>query len=292
MSTLRASWVLGVFAGTFLATALGYGVSPERDGAGFFVFGLVLLSVPLLVLVHEGGHALASVLVGYRVIRVGITADLDGWTEWEAPPGRETTGRALVALAGGPVITLVVATGLFVSGPFRGALGGWRAGLGTFAVLWTLDVLAPIRRDGIARDGWAMAKQWRDGRASRGDHGPDLNMMIEAADGLLLNGDAGGARQFLATTLAERGGGLPPLAWGALVARLVLAHLSCGYPVIEGEAPLMADAVLCAPHDPVVAAVATAFAGHLGWDRPEPPAARPPRRSEARVVALAEALLT
>jgi len=127
ISTTRASWVLGVFAATFLATALGYGASPISDGAALFVFVLVVLSVPLLLLVHEGGHALASLLVGYRVTGIGVTADLDGWTEWEAPEGRETAGRTIVALAGGPVITLALAAGLLVFGPMHGVLGGWRA---------------------------------------------------------------------------------------------------------------------------------------------------------------------
>ncbi len=288
ISTPRASWVLGVFAATFLATVLGYGVSPVSDGA--FVFVLVVLSVPLLLLVHEGGHALASVLVGYRVTGIGVTADLDGWTEWEAPDGRETARRTIVALAGGPVITLALAAGLFVSGPLHGVLGGWRAGLGTFAILWTLDLLAPIRRQGIARDGWAIAEEWRGGRAARGDHGPELNTMIEAVDGLLLKGEADRARQFLATMLGKRAADLPPPAWGALVARLALAHLSLGYPLKADDAPLMADAVLHAPHDPVVAAVEAAFARRLGQDRPEPRPVRRPGRREARIVALAHGL--
>jgi hypothetical protein len=54
--------------------------------------------------------------------------------------------------------------------------------------------------------------------------------MIEAVDGLLLKGEADRARQFLATMLAKRAADLPPAAWGALVARLALAHLSLGYP--------------------------------------------------------------
>ena len=60
---------------------------------------VVVCSVPVALAVHEGGHALAAVLLGARRIRVGLTrveADVDG------------VGRTVAFLAAGPLANLVV----------------------------------------------------------------------------------------------------------------------------------------------------------------------------------------
>jgi hypothetical protein len=155
-----------VVALTYIAVAIGVG---EVDGAAVVHMGAflgVVATIAPLGYLHELGHVLAAKAVGYRVLALRFVPWGDSWTEWEPPPGRETRARTLVALAGGPVVTLAVAAGLLAAVPAGGLVGGWRSGLATFAVLWTLDLLVPLGREGIARDGFAMVERLRVGPGS------------------------------------------------------------------------------------------------------------------------------
>jgi hypothetical protein len=288
LSTPRALWILGVFTATYVGVIAGAGGALDSLEA-WFAFVIVLASIVPLALIHEAGHVVACWVVGYRVRSVRFTLDLDAVTEWEAPPERESTTRTVVALAGGPALTLVAAGALLAFGPAQGFAGAWRAGLVVFAVLWTADILAPLPRDfGVVdRDGFAIARELEAGRAARGDHGPELNALIAAVDAALLAGEHERARRVCDDVLRARGGELRPEAWGAVAARLALAQLARG--VSAGVVTMMSvldDAARFAPRDPVIYAVQRLIAKRHGGAAPtgEP---RPPTAPEARIVALA-----
>jgi hypothetical protein len=279
MSLPRMLWILGVFFATFVATVAGYGPTDHPDKA-VVVFIAVLASLPLLVGIHEVGHALGAVIVGYHVTGITILPTLDGWTSWEASPERESTARTTVFGLAGPVVTLLFAAGLLVASGAGGWLGAWCAGLGTFAALWTFDLLAPIPREGIPRDGWAISEMRK------------LDAGVRLVDRALLTGDAEEAHVRSYQLLVERGGELRPREWAAIAARFGLAHLALaeGVPVNEEAVTIVSAAGGYAPEDPVVSAVGEAFAARTGSGFDVPSPLRPPTGTEPALLALLETL--
>jgi hypothetical protein len=230
--------------------------------------------------------------VGYRVTGITITPELDGWTSWDIPDGRESTARTLLAYSAGPAITLLAGAALLLAGPFDGWLGAWRAGLATFAILWTLDLLAPIRREGLARDGWAiadlLAARREESREENGDHGAELNGVIGAVDAALLEGHPQKARDVCVRVFLAHGSTMKPLAWAALAVRLGLAGLLLNKPefLAEEAAPFVAEAFRFSPHDPLVSAVQEAITREPSVSS----AIRPTQPVAARLIALMPAV--
>lgn len=279
MSLPRMLWILGVFFVTFVATVTGYGPTEHPDEP-VVVFIAVVASLPLLLGIHELGHALGAVLVGYRVTGITILPTLDGWTSWEASTERESTARTTVVTLAGPVVTLLFAAGLLAASAASGWLGAWCAGLATFAILWTFDLLAPIRREGIARDGWAISEMRK------------FDAAVRQVDRALLGGNADEAHVRSYQLLAEQGGELRPHEWAEVAARFALAHLTLaqGLPVNEEAVGIVAAAGGYAPEDPVVAAVGDAFAARTGKALFEPTALRRATRNESALLGLLDQL--
>lgn len=138
----------------FWSTALCFGAFP----AGWFLAGYLLLFglIPLAVLVHEVGHAAASVLVRWNVIVISVgwialqvqrrrllvssrvsLQDAGGWV-FSVPPRKElnTANREAAIILGGPIASLLQAVGCFAVagslGPFE-LEGAFRVDLGIAA---------------------------------------------------------------------------------------------------------------------------------------------------------------
>ena len=292
MSGARMAWVLGTYAASFLATVLTAG-----GDVGLMAWIAVIAAIPLVVGVHEVGHAVGAMLVGYRVRSIHLTACMDAVTEWDVPPGRESTARDMVAILAGPVAGMALSFGLLLM-PWHGFAGGWAAGVGTFGFLLTLDSMAPIRREiGVDRDGFVLARLLDERRGERGDHGPEVNAVIAEVDEVLLAGDPVRARTQCSEALDAMEPDPPRPAWSALAARLAIADLlgepqlrmlALGYPsFVEKEAePWSAEAVRRSPRDPVVAAARRAVAARLGLEETPTASPRRPTPPEERLIAL------
>jgi hypothetical protein len=289
MSGPRTLWIVGVFALTFVATVLGHGFAHDDGGFGASIaFVAVAASMPLLLFVHELGHGLAALLVGCRGVRIGVTPTLDGWTSWEAGTGSARDAREIVALAAGPFVTLAAAAALVLPCDLQGLAGGWRAGLATFAVLLTADVLAPIPKDGVQRDGYAISEILRTRRADRGDHGAAINAALRRIEAHLWAGETRRSRALAWRVLTAGGENLDPRAWAAIAARVGVADLVSGDDSSITETRwAIGHAIVLAPSDPVVRAVAEAVRVDLATQDSEVvTTSRTPTRCEVRLLGL------
>jgi len=105
--------------------------------------------------VHEGGHAVAAVLVGRKVSAVHLRANTSGVTFHTGPAGR--TRRVATAIAGYPAPGLVAVAGAFAM--THGQLGVWLLALLVLAVinvvLWVRNLFGILLMAiGVAALGW------------------------------------------------------------------------------------------------------------------------------------------
>ena len=287
MSGWRAAWVLGTFGCVFVVTVLVGAVEDVGSDARLVATGLALASLYPLAAVHELGHAAAAIAVGYRVTGIRLTDLGDALTEVERPPHRDTPGREAVFLLGGPAVTLV-AVGLLLVIPMDGFLAAWRAGAATFGVLWTADVLAPLDRPwGVERDGFVLARLWRERRQHRGMLSDADAAIVQPIDELIIAGQLHQARLLIndhIELLTEERLAL----WGALLARAALLELLAhevrptgpGSPADQYSA----DAVRLCPLDPVCVGVRRRFEQHNGSELAVPSDVRPPTEEERRLL--------
>ena len=287
MSGARAAWILGVWFATYVAVVLGSG--PDTDSAtAFIAFVAVAASLPVLIAVHELGHAAAARSVGFRVTAVSFRPFEDGYVEWEAPPERDTARRRTVAILGGAALSLL-ATALLVLLAVDGPAAGWRAGLVTFSLLWHADVLAPLPRHGfdVQRDGYLLGRDRAEQRARLGDHSPGQAAQLDAIDAALMAGDVERAHDAAYALLHHVGADTPSFRAAVLI-RLCLADLIGGQPLrIQGEAAAASrEAILHAPWDPLVQAVHRALLPRLASLQPEEPVLPPPRPATPAEAAL------
>jgi Peptidase M50B-like len=124
---------------------------PEQVIAG-------LVGVVVAMLIHEGGHAGAAVVLGYRVEWV-VLGGIAGVTAYRGRDDRPLD-RLAVALAGPAANALAALTLVWVAGL---VVGGARDALGLAAVLNAVGLvvnLVPLR----GSDGAAAIQAWRDHR--------------------------------------------------------------------------------------------------------------------------------
>lgn len=296
MSGWRMAWVLGALVASFLAVSISVAVAHPGDASGrggeaMLVFVLVVASIPVVVAVHEVGHAIAAVAVGYRVTAIRMRPFEDGSVLWEPAPGRESSARTTIALLGGPALALAATLALLVL-PLGGSAAAWRAGLVTFSVLLHLDNLAPIARPGfdLQRDGFQLAQLRADDRVRRGRFGPGERAQLDAVDTATHAGDFERARAACLHLLGLVGSDTPALR-AALLARLALVDILDGTPLlVMGEANLAStEAMALAPGDPLVVTVRAAVlrrAPLADPTAPVPSAHRLPTPAEAALLAL------
>src|SRR5262245_3452545 len=127
-----------VLSGVAAAVLLGFDRHSEAGWFALFMF-FVLLGVVPAVMIHEGGHALAAALVGFRVFKIQIgrgrslwqrrvagielslhEAPQSGWIFAAPPTARFVRGRAAVFVLGGVALNLAVAAAFFLA---------WKRGL-------------------------------------------------------------------------------------------------------------------------------------------------------------------
>jgi hypothetical protein len=296
MSGWRIAWVLGVLFTSFLAVSISVaaahpGDASGRGGEAMLVFVLVVATIPAVVAVHEVGHAVAAVLVGYRVTDISMRPFEDGSVSWEPPPERESGARTTIALLGGSALALA-ATFVLLALPLDGSAAAWRAGIVTFSVLWHLDNLAPIERPGfdLQRDGFELARLRAQDRARRGRFGAGERAQLDAVDAATHAGDLDRARAACLHLLGLVGSDTPVLR-AALLSRLALVDVLDGTPLLViGEANLAStEAMALAPGDPLVVTVRAAVlrrAPLADRSAPTPPADRAPTPAEAALLAL------
>jgi hypothetical protein len=121
-----------------------------------------LVGVVVAMLIHEGGHAAAAVVLGYRVEWV-VLGGIAGVTAYRGRDDRPLD-RMAVALAGPAANALAALTLASVAGLL---VGGARDAVGLAAVLNAVGLvvnLVPLR----GSDGAAAIQAWRDHRGMTG----------------------------------------------------------------------------------------------------------------------------
>ena len=168
-----------LLAGTVLALYLTFGAmhrwvpGDPYSLSPFLVYGVLAAAYPVVVLVHEVGHAVAGAAVGFRPFRVSVgtgprlvrfvvartTVEINaflfsgGSTELGTDRPRAIHARHIVSVLGGPVLPLVMALLLlqFETGSDAGEV--IRASLIGVAVYTSLASLLPTTQDGMFSDG-------------------------------------------------------------------------------------------------------------------------------------------